>query len=187
MGKNRILPFGYKVNDGKIIIDDSEAKVVRMAFNEYIYGASYVKIADLLQRSGVRYHANTPAWNKQMISRMLENRKYIGTDEYPQIIDSMTFERAAAIKKSRYVKKRKAKVNAKPPVLPVELRKPKPSMAATRLQNEVTRALSMPINEPGYVRKLIFDLAVERFRNYLEAQMLIDSNQMGGDIVAPFE
>ena len=187
MGKNRTLPFGYRINDGEIVIDAPEAKVVRMVFDEYVRGVSYVEIAEMLQHTGVRYHANTPVWNKQMINRMLENSKYIGTGDYPRIIDDVVFERAAAMRKSKYVERIRKKAAVNLPMLPAQLCKPQPSMAVIRLQNEVTRALSRPVNDPEHVKKLIFDLAAERFRSCLVAQSPVNSNQGSGDIVAPFE
>ena len=187
MGKNRTLPFGYRIHNGEIVINDYEAKAVHKAFEEYVSGASYADIAELLQRMGVRYHVDTPVWNKQMINRMIENRKYAGSEDYPNIISSEMFDRASVIRKSKYVERRRKKVTACLPALPAELREPQPSMVVTRLQNEVTRALSMPVNDPAHVKKLIFDLAAERFRNCLAAQNPINSNHGSGDIVAPFE
>lgn len=145
MGKNRILPFGYRISNGEIVTDTVEAMAVRKVFDEYIGGASYVEIAEFLQNMGVRYHANTPIWNRQMINRMIENRKYVGNEDYPQIITSELFDKALDIKKSKYIERRRKKVNIKLPALPAELRTPQPNMAVTRLQNEVTRALSMPL------------------------------------------
>ena len=38
------------------------------------------------------------AWNKNMVKRIIENEKYLGTDKYPQLIDEDTFRRANAKK-----------------------------------------------------------------------------------------
>ena len=78
MGKNRYLPFGYRIRNGEIVIEPVEANIVRKAFEEYAAGASYASIAMAFQYSGVRYHADTPEWNKNMVKRMLENIRYVG-------------------------------------------------------------------------------------------------------------
>ena len=41
MGKNRYLPFGYRIRNGEIVIEPVEANIVRKAFEEYAAGASY--------------------------------------------------------------------------------------------------------------------------------------------------
>lgn len=187
MGRNRVLPFGYRICSGEIVVDAPEAMVIRKVFDEYLAGASYADIAELLQRMGVRYHANTPAWNKQMINRMIENAKYTGSDDYPEIVSCEVFCRASAIRESKHVERQRKKSGTCLPFLPIELRKPQKSMAETRLQNEVTRALNMPITDQEHVKQVIFDLAAERFINCLEAQKPINSNHGSGDIVAPFE
>ena len=54
MGKNRYLPFGYRIRNGEIVIEPVEANIVRKAFEEYAAGASYASIAMAFQYSGVR-------------------------------------------------------------------------------------------------------------------------------------
>lgn len=45
----------------------------------------------------VPYSIST-AWNKNMVKRILENEKYLGTDKYPQLIDADTFRKANALR-----------------------------------------------------------------------------------------
>ena len=40
-------------------------------------------------------------WNKNMVKRIIENEKYLGTDKYPQLIDEDIFRRANATKISK--------------------------------------------------------------------------------------
>lgn len=187
MAKIRYVPFGYRIRDGEIIIEKAEADIVRKAFSEYALGASYTTIASLLQGTGIRYHVDTPEWNKHMVKRMLENARYLGNADYPQIVDKTLYEHVAFMRESKQIEIKRAEKPAPTPFTPIEFKKPQPSMAVARLQNEVTRALSMPVNDPEHVKKLIFDLAAERFRSCLAAQNPISSNQGSGDIVASFE
>ena len=75
MAKNRYLPFGYMIRNGEIVINEQEAALVRTAFEEYMTGASYAAVAETLQATGIRYHSDTPLWNKHMVKRMLENSR----------------------------------------------------------------------------------------------------------------
>lgn len=92
MKKNRSIPFGYTMENGKIIINKAEADTVQLIFNEYANGLSLSKLADLMKKQNVLYHNNSTLWNKNMIKRILENDKYCGTYEYPSIVSSELFK-----------------------------------------------------------------------------------------------
>ena len=47
------------------------------------------------------YTEKTDVWDKARIARIIDNTKYIGTDEYDAIIDEDTFETAVSTKASR--------------------------------------------------------------------------------------
>ena len=47
-----------------------------------------------MQTEKIRYNAVSDKWNKNMVKRIIENEKYLGTDKYPQIIDDDTFRLA---------------------------------------------------------------------------------------------
>lgn len=89
--------YGYEVIDDKHTIIYTEAKTVKSIFALYISGKTLKDIADKLTSEGVVYHEDKNTWNKNMVSRIIENRHYIGDDEYPAIITEETF--AAALSK----------------------------------------------------------------------------------------
>ncbi|MBR5091718.1 MAG: recombinase family protein [Ruminiclostridium sp.] len=92
---NRNIPFGYMMRGGKYIADPAESEAVRQIFEMYLNGMS---LKSIVAEIAVPYNANKPLWNKNMVSRILENKRYLGDDTYPQIIDQDTFDRANAIK-----------------------------------------------------------------------------------------
>ena len=51
MKKIRSLPYGYLIRNGKRVIDENEASVVRRIFREYQEGASMSEIATSLTRA----------------------------------------------------------------------------------------------------------------------------------------
>lgn len=93
--KIRSLPFGYRIRDGKVCVDERNSSTVRMIFEGYIQNASYQNLADMLEQRGVPY---TPEkhWNKNIVARILKDRHYIGDEEYPSIIPETVFQRAEA-------------------------------------------------------------------------------------------
>ena len=90
MPKNRIIPFGYCMKNGEIITEPKELYAVVTIFNEYLKGKSLSEIAALME---VPYNENS-SWNKNMVKRIIENDRYLGTEKYPQIIDKETFKLA---------------------------------------------------------------------------------------------
>jgi hypothetical protein len=86
MTQNRYLPYGYKIESGKTVIEPQEAEIIRRIYQQYAEGLSYKKIAELLTQSGVRYMPDKPQWNKNMVSRILQNQSYLGTVKYPALL-----------------------------------------------------------------------------------------------------
>lgn len=94
MAKNRTIPFGYCMKNGKITADLTESKAVVRIFKEYLNGSSLMQIANLMESEKIRYTADSDHWNKNMVKRIIENEKYLGTDKYPQIISEKFFTMA---------------------------------------------------------------------------------------------
>ena len=85
--KNRILPYGYCRENGKIILQPQESKILAQIYKEYTDGGSLSGIAKQLNNDGVGYTAGVDAWNKGRLKRLLEDKRYLGTESYPPIID----------------------------------------------------------------------------------------------------
>lgn len=94
MPKNRVIPFGYCMKNGEITVDVTESKAVVKIFEEYLNGNSLLQIAKLMKSEKIRYTADSEHWNKNMVKRIIENKKYLGTDKYPQIISEKFFTMA---------------------------------------------------------------------------------------------
>ena len=95
MAKNRRIPFGYQMINGEITTHPREVYAISKIFAEYLKGRSLLDISRELQSEGIPYHhCEDSTWNKNMIKRILENEKYLGTEIYPQIISPEIFHRA---------------------------------------------------------------------------------------------
>ena len=89
MGKNRRIPFGYMMQNGIITTNPAEVLAVLTIFSEYMVGKSLENIAINMK---VPY-SEDKIWNKNMVKRVLENEKYLGTDVYPQLISEEVFRK----------------------------------------------------------------------------------------------
>lgn len=74
-------PYGYRIENGVAVIDESQADQVRTLFNGYLSGLGLVPAAKAAGLS--LFHSGA--------KRMLQNRHYLGDDFYPAIIDIETF------------------------------------------------------------------------------------------------
>ena len=99
--KKRMISFGYQIVDGEIAVVPNEANIVRQVFQKYCDGSGYHNIAEELSLAGVVYYRDDNVWSKRKIARIIENKKYIGGDDYPQIVDYDLFHRANEIKSSK--------------------------------------------------------------------------------------
>lgn len=94
MSSSRWVLYGYKVFNEVFEVVPEEAKIVLRIFDEYISGLSLKAIAESLSSDGVIYHKDKTTWNKNMVSRIIENAHYAGDEKYPRIVDKEVFESA---------------------------------------------------------------------------------------------
>ena len=81
----RHIPYGYRIENGRAVIDEVQAVMVREFFQNYLSGMALMPAAE---KAGLKlYHGSA--------GRMLRNKKYLGDDYYPVIIDKDPFEQAA--------------------------------------------------------------------------------------------
>ena len=100
MAGNRKLPFGYRMELGRVVVHSAEVDVVQYIFQQYILGSSYKELVDHLREQEVPYD-HDKLWNKNMVARILENGKYIGQDGWPAIIAAEQFDRALEKRSSK--------------------------------------------------------------------------------------
>lgn len=94
---NRMLPFGYCVQNGQIRVAEPEANVVRTVFQRYAEGLSYGRLAEELNRQDIPYTTGK-RWNKNMVARILQDKRYMGDTTYPQIVAPESFRQAKIAK-----------------------------------------------------------------------------------------
>lgn len=99
--KNRNILYGYKFENGRIVVHDAEAKIVNQVFTDYVNGLSLLKIANQLTQKGIEYLPNQVNWNKGKIKRIIEDKRYLGDDKYPKIIETDIFTQANRTKVKR--------------------------------------------------------------------------------------
>jgi len=79
-------PYGYQIVNGKAVIDEQAAERIKILFQSYLTGDSLATAAKKAEI--IAFHAG--------ISRMLQNKRYLGNEYYPALIDPDTFAAAEA-------------------------------------------------------------------------------------------
>lgn len=102
---NRMISFGYGIDGNKICVIDSEAQIVKEIFEKYSAGKLLQEIADELSNRRIDFFQGNCCWNKNKISRIIENQKYIGNDGYPPIVSRELFQTAYNLKNNKGCKK----------------------------------------------------------------------------------
>lgn len=107
---NGSVPYGYKLENDKMVINPEQAEIVKLIFDLYVnkgYGST--KIALFLNNNNIP-SAVSGQWAHYTVSRILKNVKYIGKIYYAgnvydgihqPIIDNETFELAQKYMKER--------------------------------------------------------------------------------------
>lgn len=70
-------PLGYQIVDGRYVIVEREAAVVRMIFEMYATGASYADIMRSVDKTGILMHKGNPI-TKNTLHYILKNERYTG-------------------------------------------------------------------------------------------------------------
>lgn len=98
---NRYVPFGYEIIDAKTVIVEREAEVIRNVFSLYVQGNSLKTITERLNMLSISYAGDGRELNKNMVKRIIENKRYSGEKGYPMIIPIETIELALKCKDKR--------------------------------------------------------------------------------------
>lgn len=78
MKKIRYIPYGYTMRNGRTVISNEKAEVIREIFKAYLDGASLKAIAEELTGRQIPYTQKTTTWDKARIARIIDNAKYVG-------------------------------------------------------------------------------------------------------------
>ena len=109
MAKSWHMPMGYTLIDGKIEIQEDSRLIVEQIFKDYAAGESTNSIAKKLREADGDDTPNSRKWVHAAVGRVLENEKYLGMEQYPQIIDKELFDRVQERREQIRVKTKKGK------------------------------------------------------------------------------
>lgn len=98
--RNRSIPFGYYYQNGVLAVHPQESQTVQAVFAAYLGGEPLSKIAAHLTAKLVEYLPGRWQWDKARVKRILDNSKYMGEGDFPQLITEKQFQMAHQKKES---------------------------------------------------------------------------------------
>ncbi|MEG0579971.1 MAG: recombinase [Niameybacter sp.] len=84
-------PYGYRIENGTAVIDEDRAESIGRLYAYYLSGLALTVAA---KKAGVTA-------NHSSVGKMLRNRRYLGDEYYPQIVDKDTFDAAEVERQKR--------------------------------------------------------------------------------------
>jgi hypothetical protein len=78
-------PYGYRIENGQAVIDTEKAAQVKQIFDEYLSGTALCASA---RKAGLNMTHSS-------VKHLLTNKKYLGNEFYPAIINEEMFRRAS--------------------------------------------------------------------------------------------
>ena len=90
---NNYITYGYRLVDGQMEMDPGRAEMVHLIFDTYDKGESIRQITKMLKDQKVPSTHGEPSWSPSLTRKVLNNRDYLGTELYPQMIENELFGR----------------------------------------------------------------------------------------------
>ena len=129
-------PHGYRIENGKAVIDETAAEQVRTLFASYLSGDS---LDTASKKSGIQSSHGG-------IGRILQNTRYLGDEYYPALIESDTFTavQEERLRRARMLGRVYEAKETKAVIFPTHFR-----------MNESTQSLEDPFRQAEYIYSLI--------------------------------
>lgn len=74
---NKMLGYRYD-EEGNVVIQEDEAKIVRLIYGLYLDDMGTTAIADYLMKNGIKNRRGLASWSVSSVSYILKNEKYVG-------------------------------------------------------------------------------------------------------------
>ena len=86
--------YGYKIENGEVIIDEESADIVCRIFNDRINDITGPKIGVALYAEKIPHFSDSEKKSGDKVMSILRNERYFGEYGYPPIVSKETFQQA---------------------------------------------------------------------------------------------
>ena len=100
----RLIPYGYKMENGVLLVNEEEAEQVRRIFAMRISGTGVYAIGKMLYEEQIPFFTDTRDKAIKKASAILYKPIYTGANGYPAIVDKETFDKVQTMKPQAFRK-----------------------------------------------------------------------------------
>ena len=100
----RPIPYGYKMENGVLLVNDEETVQIRRIFEMRISGTGVYAIGKMLYEEQIPFFTDTRDKAIKKASAILYKPIYTGAKGYPAIVDKDTFDKVQAMKPQAFRK-----------------------------------------------------------------------------------
>ena len=100
----RLIPYGYKMENGVLLVNEEEAEQVRRIFEMRVNDMGVYAIGKMLYEEQIPFFTDTRDKAIKKASAILYKQIYTGAKGYPAIVDKETFDKVQAMKPQAFRK-----------------------------------------------------------------------------------
>ena len=100
----RLIPYGYKMENGVLLVNDEEAEQVRRIFEMRVNDMGVYAIGKMLYEEQIPFFSDTRDKAIKKASAILYKPIYTGANGYPAIVDKETFDKVQTMKPQAFRK-----------------------------------------------------------------------------------
>ena len=100
----RLIPYGYKMENGVLLVNEEEAEQVRRIFEMRVNDMGVYAIGKMLYEEQIPFFSDTRDKAIKKASAILYKPIYTGAKGYPAIVDKDTFEKIQEMKPQAFRK-----------------------------------------------------------------------------------
>lgn len=100
----RLIPYGYKMENGVLLVNEEEAVQIRRIFEMRISGTGVYAIGKMLYEEQIPFFTDTRDKAIKKASAILYKPIYTGAKGYPAIVDKETFDKIQKMKPQAFRK-----------------------------------------------------------------------------------
>ena len=100
----RLIPYGYKMENGVLLVNEEEAEQVRRIFEMRVNDMGVYAIGKMLYEKQIPFFSDTRDKAIKKASAILYKPIYTGAKGYPAIVDKDTFDKVQAMKPQAFRK-----------------------------------------------------------------------------------
>jgi len=106
----RLIPYGYKMENGVLLVNDEEAVQIRRIFEMRISGTGVYAIGKMLYEEQIPFFTDTRDKAVKKASAILYKPIYTGAKGYPAIVNKETFDKIQKMKPQAFRKPKNEEV-----------------------------------------------------------------------------